>query len=154
MQRFKFSNLFAKKNGVRERRSKPRIGRSNGATILIADDSRTILFTLKKLLEQDGYTTLVAQDGMEAIQVAKSHLPDLILMDVIMPGINGFRATRVLNNDPLTADIPIIMMSADEQAMQEYWINKVGAKDFLNKPFKRVELFGKVEKFLRIPQVA
>jgi len=154
MHRFKFRNIFSKKNGLRERRAKPRSGHGNTATVLVADDSRTILFTLKKLLEQDGYNVLVAKDGMEAIQVAKSHLPDLILMDVIMPGINGFRATRVLNNNPQTSEIPIIMMSADEQAMQEYWINKVGAKDFLNKPFKRAELFGKVEKFLRVQQVA
>jgi twitching motility two-component system response regulator PilH len=118
------------------------------------DDSRTIQFTLKKMLEQDGYNILVAGDGVQAIDMAKAHDPDLILMDVIMPGINGFRATRMLNNDEQTADIPIIMMSADEQAMQEFWINKIGAKDFLNKPFDRAQLFHKVEKFLRIKMVA
>lgn len=154
MQGFKFLDLFNRKSGQRERRSKPRAGIPQGTTILVVDDSRTIQFTLKKMLEQDGYTVHVANDGTQAIDMAKSHDPDLILMDVIMPGINGFRATRILNNDEQTADIPIIMMSADEQAMQEYWVNKIGAKDFLNKPFVRAELFNKVEKFLRVELVA
>ena len=154
MQKFKLRNLFNRNTSQRERRLKPRPGNRQGATILVVDDSRTIQFTLKKILEQDGYTILIAGDGMQAIDMAKSHDPDLILMDVIMPGINGFRATRMLNNDEQTADIPIIMMSADEQAMQEFWINKIGAKDFLNKPFVRGELFQKVEKFVRIKMVA
>ncbi len=154
MQRFKFRDLFARKPAQRERRAKPRTGTPRGTTILVVDDSRTIQFTLKKILEQDGYTIIVASDGMQAIDTAKSHAPDLILMDVIMPGINGFRATRILNNDEKTADIPIIMMSADEQAMQEYWVSKIGAKDFLNKPFVRAELFQKVEKCLRVKLVA
>lgn len=154
MQRFNLRNLFAKKTGIRERRSRPRRHHPDNATILVADDSRTILFTLKKLLEQDGYSILVASDGMEAIKIAKSHSPNLILMDVIMPHINGFRATKMLKNDALTSDIPIIMMSADEQAMQEYWIKRVGARDFLNKPFRRADVFSKIEKFLGVQHVA
>jgi twitching motility two-component system response regulator PilH len=154
MQKFKLRNLFNRNTSQRERRQKPRPGNQQGSAILVVDDSRTIQFTLKKILEQDGYTVLIAGDGTEAIDMAKSHDPDLILMDVIMPGINGFRATRLLNNDEQTADIPIIMMSADEQAMQEFWINKIGAKDFLNKPFVRGELFQKVEKFVRVKMVA
>jgi len=154
MERFSLKNLFARKSSFRERRSHPRNGSRDNATILVVDDSKTIVFTLKKILEQDGYTTLVANNGMEAINMAKSENPDLILMDVIMPGINGFRATRMINNDKQTADIPIIMMSGDNQAMQEYWVSKIGAKDFLNKPFKRGDVFSKVEKFIRTRQVA
>lgn len=154
MQRFNLRNLFAKKTGLRERRNKPRYQPASNATILVVDDSRTILFTLKKLLEQDGYSILVASDGVEAIDMARSHSPNLILMDVIMPRINGFRATKMLRNDDLTADIPIIMMSADEQAMQQHWVSRVGARDFLNKPFRRADVFSKIEKFLSVQHVA
>ncbi len=154
MKRFRLRNLFSRNSGLRERRRGQRREESNGSTILVVDDSRTILFTLKKILEQDGYTTLVANNGMEAINIAKTCSPDLILMDVIMPGINGFRATRMLSNDESTSDIPIIMMSGDNQAMQEYWVCKIGAKDFLNKPFRRGDIFQKVEKFIRRAQVA
>ncbi len=154
MQKFKFSSLFSRKSTQRERRARPRRDIPQGASILIVDDSRTIQFTLKKMLEQGGYTILLADDGTQAIDMAKQHDPDLILMDVIMPGINGFRATRLLNNDEQTAGIPIIMMSSDEQAMQEFWVNKIGAKDFLNKPFVRAQLFQKIEKFLRVKMVA
>lgn len=154
MERFSLKNLFSRKSGFRERRSHPRNVDRNSATILVVDDSKTIVFTLKKILEQDGYNTLVANNGMEAVNIARSEDPDLILMDVIMPGINGFRATRMINNDKQTAGIPIIMMSGDNQAMQEYWVSKIGAKDFLNKPFKRSEVFTKIEKFIRRRQVA
>jgi len=154
MERFSLRKLFSRKSGLRERRSRPRGTNRDDSTILLVDDSKTIVFTLKKILEQDGYRTLVASNGVEAIKIAKSANPDLILMDVIMPGINGFRATRMLNSDQQTSDIPIIMMSGDNQAMQEYWVSKIGAKDFLNKPFKRGDVFLKVEKFIRTRQVA
>ena len=154
MNRFSLKNIFSKKSGFRERRSQIRNNSRHGSTILVVDDSKTVVFTLKKILEQDGYNTIVASNGMEAINLAKSQGPDLILMDVIMPGINGFRATRMLNNDENTSGIPIIMMSGDHQAMQEFWVNKIGAKDFLNKPFKRSDIFTKIEKFIRPMQVA
>ena len=153
MERFSIRKLFSRKSGFRERRANNR-NPDHGGSILIVDDSKTIIFTLKKILEQDGYQILVAYNGMEGINIAKAEHPNLILMDVIMPGINGFRATRMLNSDDSTADIPIIMMSGDNQAMQEYWVSKIGAKDFLNKPFKRGDVFTKVEKFIRTEQVA
>jgi len=154
MELFSFRNLFTRKSGSRDRRARARQDSSNRQTILVVDDSKTIVFTLKKILEQDGYSTLVASNGKEAIHMARKHSPDLILMDVIMPGINGFRATRMLKSDESTSDIPIIMMSGDTQAMQEFWVNKIGAKDFLNKPFKRGDVFEKIEKFIRQIQVA
>jgi len=150
MERFSFKTMFSRKSGFRERRAQARSNnKQSGATILVVDDSKTIVFTLKKLLEQDGYNTLVASNGLEAINLAKKEDPDLILMDVIMPGINGFRATRIIKNNENTADIPIIMMSGDNQAMQEFWVNKIGAKDFLNKPFKRGDIFTKIERCIR-----
>jgi len=154
MELFSFRSLFSRKSGTRERRTNTRHEKPCDSTILVVDDSKTIVFTLKKILEQDGYSTLVASNGKEAIHMARKHSPDLILMDVIMPGINGFRATRMLKSDESTADIPIIMMSGDTQAMQEFWVNKIGAKDFLNKPFKRGDVFQKIEKFIRQAQVA
>jgi len=154
MDRFSLRKLFSRKSSFRERRSNARNADQGNRSILIIDDSKTIIFTLKKILEQDGYQILVANNGMEGINIAKAKHPHLILMDVIMPGINGFRATRMLNSDSTTSDIPIIMMSGDNQAMQEYWVSKIGAKDFLNKPFKRGDVFTKVEKFIREEQVA
>ena len=154
MERFSIRKLFSRKSGFRERRDHERSTDHGDSSTLIVDDSKTIIFTLKKILEQDGYQVLVASNGMDGINIAKSRHPNLILMDVIMPGINGFRATRMINNDATTADIPIIMMSGDNQAMQEYWVSKIGAKDFLNKPFKRGDVFTKVEKFIRAEQVA
>jgi len=154
MELFSFRSLFSRKSGTRDRRTSTRHEKAGDSTILVVDDSKTIVFTLKKILEQDGYSTLVASNGKEAIHMARKHSPDLILMDVIMPGINGFRATRMLKSDESTADIPIIMMSGDTQAMQEFWVNKIGAKDFLNKPFKRGDVFQKIEKFIRQAQVA
>lgn len=148
MQKLNLRNLFANKADFRERRAKQRPWRNKNVTILIVDDSMTILFILKKFLEQDGNRILVACDGNEALKMAKSHMPDLILMDVIMPRINGFRASKMLKNDALTAHIPIIMMSADDQAMEEYWLNHMGAKDYLIKPFERADVFSKIEKFL------
>lgn len=154
MDRFSLKNIFSRTSVFRERRTRARNNHLNGSTILVVDDSKTIVFTLKKILDQDGYNTIVACNGLEAINMAKKEDPDLILMDIIMPGINGFRATRIIKNNADTSDIPIIMMSGDHQAMQEFWVSKIGAKDFLNKPFKRGEIFTKIEKCIRTAEAA
>jgi len=124
-----------------ERRGEERIKLPGSATILIVDDSRTAIAVLKKTLAPTGYDILSAADGEEGIEVAKLHQPDLILMDIIMPGLNGFQATRILRKDADTQNIPIVIISGNEQATEKFWGLRVGANGFLAKPVDRAELF-------------
>ena len=91
-----------------DRRGAERVKLPDEATILIVDDSRTAIAVLKKTLEPTGYSIISAATGEEGIDMAKVHQPDLILMDVIMPGLNGFQATRILRKEETTKNIPII----------------------------------------------
>lgn len=148
-----FNNLFSRRTGTEDRRSKPRLPKPRVIKVLIVDDSRTVVHSLRSVLEQDGYYVMEAYDGMTAIELAKAHQPDLILMDVIMPGLNGFQATRKIRKDPATHTIPIIIISATEQPTEQFWLSKLGANDFLGKPIIRGELFTKVESQLYPRQV-
>ncbi|MDH5395236.1 MAG: response regulator [Gammaproteobacteria bacterium] len=113
----------------------------DNATILIVDDSRTAIAVLKKIIEPTGYSILSAENAEDGIELAKLHKPDLILMDIIMPGLNGFQATRILRKEEKTANIPIIIVSGNEQATEKFWGMRVGANGFLAKPVERGELF-------------
>ena len=124
-----------------DRRSKERVKLPDEATILIVDDSRTAIAVLKKTLEPTGYSVISAANGEEGIDMAKRHQPDLILMDIIMPGLNGFQATRILRKESTTQNIPIIIISGNEQASEKFWGLRVGANGFLAKPVDRAELF-------------
>ena len=124
-----------------DRRSDDRVKLPDDATILIVDDSRTAIAVLKKTLEPTGYSIISAASGEEGIDMAKVHSPDLILMDVIMPGLNGFQATRILRKEESTKNIPIIIISGNEQATEKFWGLRVGANGFLAKPVDRSELF-------------
>ena len=148
-----FNSLFSRRGTGIERRTKPRLPKSRVIKLLVVDDSRTVVHSLRTVLEQDGYYVMEAYDGMTAIELAKAHQPDLILMDVIMPGLNGFQATRKIRKDPSTHTIPIIIISATEQPTEQFWLTKLGANDFLGKPIIRGELFTKVESQLYPRQV-
>lgn len=124
-----------------DRRSEERVKLPGSATILIVDDSKTAIAVLTKTLEPTGYSLLSAMNGEEGIEMAKQHKPDLILMDIIMPGLNGFQATRILRKEPITQDIPIVIISGNEQATEKFWGLRVGANGFLAKPVEREELF-------------
>lgn len=124
-----------------DRRSKERVKLPDEATILIVDDSRTAIAVLSKVLEPTGYSIISAANGEEGIEMAKIHQPDFILMDVIMPGLNGFQATRILRKEELTKEIPIIIISGNEQATEKFWGLRVGANGFLAKPVERAELY-------------
>jgi twitching motility two-component system response regulator PilH len=152
MERLSLRSLFAKRPS-QERRIKSRQPKNRVVTVLVVDDSRTVVHTLRTVLEQDGYRVLEAYDGMTAIELAKARRPDLILMDVIMPGLNGFQATRKIRKDPTTHTIPIIIISATEQPTEQFWLTKLGANDFLSKPVVRRELFDKVESLLHPQRV-
>jgi len=146
---FNLRSFFsAAENTSDERRGEERIKLPDSATILIVDDSRTAIAVLKKTLAPTGYDILSAEDGEEGIAIAKLHQPDLILMDIIMPGLNGFQATRILRKDADTQNIPIVIISGNEQATEKFWGLRVGANGFLAKPVDRVELFNLLREHL------
>lgn len=113
-------------------------------TILIVDDSPTEVHVFKKILEKHGYRTEIARDGQEGLEVAKSIHPDLILMDVVMPVLNGFQATRRLRNDKETANIPVIMVTTKDQQTDINWGMRQGANEYLVKPVTPVDLLKKI----------
>lgn len=153
MDRLSLKGLFTRRSTNNERRAKQRMPKNRVIKVLVVDDSRTVVHGLRTVLEQDGFYVMEAYDGMTAIELAKAHQPDIILMDVIMPGLNGFQATRKIRKDPATHSIPIIIISATEQPTEQFWLTKLGANDFLGKPIVRRELFTKVETQLYPRQV-
>jgi twitching motility two-component system response regulator PilH len=136
-----------------ERRVKPRLNAREGTRVLIIDDSTTIVAILKKFLTQNGYLTLEAYDAEKGIVVAKAEKPDLIFLDIVLPGMNGFAALRILRKSEETKNIPIIMISGNEQATEQFYAQRIGADDFMKKPFSRSEVFARIEKLLDADQV-
>ena len=118
------------------------------AVILIIDDSPTELHMLQKMLEDGGFETLVADSGEEGLRQAQLARPDCILMDVVMPGMNGFQATRKLTHDPATAQIPVIMITAKDQETDKIWGMRQGAVEYLVKPVAAKELISKIKAVL------
>ena len=118
------------------------------AKILIVDDSPTELHVLSQMLTRGGFETVTAEDGEEGIEKAKSELPDLILMDVVMPGLNGFQATRKLSRDAATKHIPVVMVTTKDQDTDREWGMRQGARDYMVKPVKSDELLAKVKTLL------
>ncbi|MDD3608169.1 MAG: response regulator [Halothiobacillaceae bacterium] len=108
--------------------------------ILIVDDSPTELYVLQGILERNGIKVSSAKSGEEGIVRAKELMPDLILMDVVMPGLNGFQATRHLTKDPATAAIPVVMVTTKDQETDKIWGMRQGAKEYLVKPVKEADL--------------
>lgn len=148
MKRFTLKNLFTRSSGgmktIKERRRSPRPAGGYNLTILIVDDSRTVVAAFTKVLKQAGFRTIAATNGIEGVAAAKAHLPDLILMDVVMPGLNGFQATRQIRKHDTTSEIPIIIVSGEQQATEQFWGKRVGANAFLSKPIDRGQFFGKI----------
>ena len=115
------------------------------ARILIVDDSPTEIHVLKTMLEKAGHQTLIAGNAEEGIAKVKSEKPDLILMDVVMPGTNGFQATREITKDPETAHIPVIIVTTKDQETDKVWGLRQGAKDYLVKPVQEADLLAKIK---------
>jgi len=115
------------------------------ALILIVDDSPTEVHVIRRALEKVGYETAAASDGAEGVRLAKAMRPDLILMDIVMPGVNGYQATRALANDPETSGIPIIMVTSKGQESDRVWGLRQGAVDYLVKPVSAEQLVEKAQ---------
>jgi twitching motility two-component system response regulator PilH len=118
------------------------------AVILIIDDSPTELHLFQGMLERGGFETIVADSGEEGIRTARTARPDCILMDVVMPGMNGFQATRQLTRDPLTSSIPVIMITTKDQETDKIWGMRQGAVEYLVKPVSEKELLGKIKSVM------
>ena len=118
------------------------------AKILIVDDSPTQMANMIKIVESHGHKTVTATNGMEGVDKAKSELPDLILMDVVMPELNGFQATRKITKDPATQHIPIILVTTKDQETDKVWGMRQGAKAYLTKPVNEAALVKLVQELL------
>ncbi len=118
--------------------------------ILIVDDSPTEVFVMQKALEKHGFRTASADNGAEGIRLAKQMKPDLIFMDIVMPGVNGYQATRTLINDPETKAIPIIMVTTKGQETDRVWGLRQGAVDYLIKPVSSQTLVEKAQATLSL----
>ena len=124
--------------------SKKQGGKMSIRRILIVDDSPTERHVLNDMLTKSGYEVMASDNGEDAIQKAKSLRPDLILMDVVMPGLNGVQATRAISRDPDTRAIPIILCTSKSQETDKIWGMRQGARDYIVKPVNRDELLEKI----------
>ena len=118
------------------------------ARILIVDDSPSQLLGLKRIVEKLGHETLTAEDGAAGVEVAKRELPDLILMDVVMPNLNGFQATRTISKDPTTSHIPVVLVTTKDQETDKVWGMRQGAKAFITKPVNEKDLLACINDLL------
>jgi twitching motility two-component system response regulator PilH len=118
------------------------------ARILIVDDSPSQLAGLKRLVEKLGHQAITADDGAAGVEVAKREVPDLILMDVVMPNLNGFQATRTIAKDAKTSHIPVIMVTTKDQETDKVWGMRQGAKAYVTKPISDDELRSAIDRLL------
>jgi len=116
--------------------------------VLIVDDSPTEMQLLSGIMEQHGYDVITAENGEEGVAMAKSSQPDVILMDVVMPGMNGFQATRQISKAQETSHIPVIIITTKDQETDRIWGLRQGAKDFLTKPVQEGKLLTTVRSLV------
>ena len=115
--------------------------------ILVVDDSKTELHHMTELLLKRGYAVRTAASGEEAMQRLEEDKPDLILMDVVMPGQNGFQLTRTITRDPRYAGLPVIMCTSKNQETDKVWGMRQGARDYIVKPVNAEDLISKIKAF-------
>ena len=142
---------------LERRRTAGRVNAREGTRILVIDDSPTIVALIKRMLIQNDYICLEAGDAESGLELAFGELPDLIFLDIVLPGMDGFSALRALRRDPRTKTIPVVMISGNEQATEQFYVQRIGADDFMKKPFSRPEVFSRIERLLdpdRVPRRA
>ena len=136
-----------------ERRQRDRKDARKGIKALIIDDSPTVVAALRKILRSAGYNTLEALDAEKGLALMEQEPPDLVFLDIILPGMNGFNALRMIRKNPTTQHIPVIMISGNEHATEQFYANRIGADDFMKKPFSRFEIFARIENLLDASQM-
>ncbi len=117
--------------------------------VLIVDDSPTETHIYKTMLEKNNFDVVTASSGEEGVKMSRSEKPDLILMDVVMPGMNGFQATRVISKEEKTAHIPIIIITTKDQETDKVWGLRQGAKGYIVKPVKEKDLLANINQFIK-----
>ncbi|HOV95284.1 MAG TPA: twitching motility response regulator PilH [Thermomonas sp.] len=124
------------------------------ARILIVDDSPSQLMSIRRIVEKLGHEALTAEDGAAGAEAAKREIPDLVLMDVVMPNLNGFQATRAITREPTTKHIPVILVTTKDQDTDRVWGMRQGAKAYITKPFNETELANLISQYLGSPGAA
>ena len=135
-------------SGTLERRHRPRKDARKGIKALIIDDSPTVVAALRKVLRSAGYNTFEALSAEQGLALIEQNPPDLVFLDIILPGMNGFNALRLIRKNPASQHIPVIMISGNEHATEQFYANRIGADDFMKKPFSRFEIFARIENLL------
>ena len=118
------------------------------ARILIVDDSPSQLLGMTRIVENLGHEVFTAEDGAAGVAAAKKEIPDLVLMDVVMPNLNGFQATRFISKDPITAHIPVVLVTTKDQETDRVWGMRQGAKAYITKPFDESQLEAVIKDML------
>lgn len=118
------------------------------ARILIVDDSPSQLLGIQRIVEKLGHQILTATDGAAGVETARAELPDLVLMDVVMPNLNGFQATRTLARDEATRHIPVILVTTKDQETDKVWGERQGAAGYIVKPAQEPELAAMIKRVL------
>lgn len=119
------------------------------STVLIVDDSVTLRSAVSDLLRQNGIKVLEASDGLEAKVQLQTTIPDLVIMDIVMPNMNGYELCRWLKNQPNTHNIPVVMCTSKSEDFDRYWGMKQGADAYIAKPFRPNELLATVKQLLQ-----
>lgn len=114
-------------------------------TVLVVDDSPTDTHVLSEMLEKHGFSVITASSGEEGIEIARAQKPDLVLMDVVMPGMSGFEATRAIAKDKETGGLPVIICTTKDQETDKAWGLRQGASDYVVKPVQEAELISKIK---------
>lgn len=112
--------------------------------ILVVDDSATERHIIGEILTKQGFEVSFAESGELGVVKVRQDKPDLVLMDVVMPGLNGFQATRAISKDPETAHIPVLLCTTKDQETDKIWGLRQGAKDYIVKPMNAADLLGKI----------
>src|SRR5690606_21353033 len=145
-----FRNLF--RTEVRkqptDRRQEPRVDAREGLRILVVDDSPTVVAVLGRMLTQARYEPYAVDSGEAALESLNERIPDLVFLDIVLPGMSGFAVLRALRRDPRTANVPVIMISGNLKATEEFYGQRIGADDFMKKPFGRSEVFSRIQRLI------
>lgn len=118
------------------------------AKVLIVDDSPTEIYQFKGMLEKMGHTVITAENGRDGVALANEEQPDIVLMDIVMPDMNGFQATRLICRGAETRHIPVIIVSSKNQETDKVWGERQGARGYITKPVDQRELVNVMESVL------